>query len=70
MQSSQNTTHIPTADELSGVLNRKLKKAAQNTTQRKLDSGEYVMFEGRAVPVSIAAEAEANDKANTVVGLT
>ncbi|MBB6117808.1 Rieske Fe-S protein [Rahnella inusitata] len=58
MPSSRTTTDIPTADELFGILNRKLKKAAQNTTDRKLKSGEYVMYEGRPVPATVVARTE------------
>lgn len=63
MPSSRITTDIPTADELFGLLHRKLKRTAVLTTERKLASGEYVIHEGRPVPAVVVAEAKAEAEA-------
>lgn len=62
MPSSRNTIHILTGDQISAVLDRKLKQAAKNTAERKLATGEYVMYEGRVVPASMLAEAQTRQK--------
>lgn len=59
MQSSRDTTKFPTGEELYAALNRKLKKTSGSITQRKLDTGEYVMHQGRIVPVTVIEEAKA-----------
>lgn len=57
MQSSRNTTDFPGAVRLHAALNNKLKKASANIIERRLASGEYVMYQGRVVSASVVAEA-------------
>ncbi|CFQ78295.1 hypothetical protein ABPD32_002639 [Yersinia enterocolitica] len=59
MQSSRNTTEFPPGDQLYASLNRKLKKTSANITKRKLNTGEYVMYQGRIVPANVVEEAKA-----------
>ncbi|HIE1306524.1 TPA: hypothetical protein ACXJRF_001401 [Serratia marcescens] len=59
MQSSRNTTEIPTGEQLYAELSRKIKKSSANITKRKLDTGEYVMRQGRVVPANVVEELEA-----------
>lgn len=52
------------AEELYNILNIKLKKAAQNTTNRKLSTGEYIIYDGRPVPSEIVRQYEIENKKN------
>lgn len=59
MPSSPDTTESFDIDDFCERLDRRLEKIAEQSLQRKLASGEYVMFEGRPVPARLVAEAEA-----------
>ncbi|MGP2674900.1 hypothetical protein ACTVHH_12790 [Escherichia coli] len=61
MPSSRNTTENPTADQLYEEVTRKLKTASSNIAKRKLESGEYVMHNGRIIPASVLEEANAEN---------
>ncbi|KGD85527.1 hypothetical protein HA47_00170 [Pantoea stewartii subsp. indologenes] len=62
MQSSRNTTtENLTADQLTDALTLKLKKASAKTAQRKLETGEYVLHAGKAVPAYVVEEAAAEE---------
>ena len=59
MQSSHTTTDFTTGDHVHAALLRKLKTASAIITRSNLDSGEYVIYQGRPVPASVVAEFEA-----------
>ncbi|WP_146145000.1 hypothetical protein [Siccibacter turicensis] len=61
MPSSRNTTKNPTADQLYEEVTRRLKTASSNIAKRKLESGEYVMHNGRIIPASVLEEANAEN---------
>ena len=48
----------PSADEIMAALGRKLSKVSKAITKRKLESGEYVMYNGKAVPAYLLKEQE------------
>lgn len=49
---------ILTADELSDRLHRRLKKASANIAQRKLETGEYVIYNGKPMPAYMLNETD------------
>lgn len=68
MQSSRNTTEVPTSDQLYEALNRKLKRASANIKKRKLDTGEYVMHQGRVVPADVVEEFKSEEAHERKIG--
>lgn len=46
----------PNADEIMAALGRKLSKVSKAITKRKLESGEYVMHNGKVVPAYLLKE--------------